>query len=176
MNPNFNGVGPRLLRDHRTCRSWRAASSRSGRRWRAAGRDHQRDVRARTSSARRTRSAGHIGWGRDKTADIEIVGVVARRQDGDAAETGQALRLHALRPGARDRHDVLRARPATRRAIGASVRQVVRKVDSALPISEMKTMTRADGRVVVRRADGGGAVGRLRRAWRRCSRRSGSTA
>jgi predicted permease len=84
----------------------------------------------------------HIGWGRDKTPEIEIVGVVkdskttTLRQEAkrfvyapymQEAEIGQMTFYVRARGDAGD--------------VGVSVRQVAQRVDANLPIFDMKTMT-----------------------------------
>ena len=84
----------------------------------------------------------HIGWGRDKTTDIEIVGVA--RDSKTATLRGQVKRFvytpYTQEPELGQISFYLRAR-GNASGIGASVRQAMRKVDSGLPIFDMKTMT-----------------------------------
>ena len=84
----------------------------------------------------------HIGWGRDKTTDIEIVGVA--RDSKTATLRGPVKRFvytpYTQEPELGQISFYLRAR-GNASGIGASVRQAMRKVDSGLPIFDMKTMT-----------------------------------
>src|SRR5580765_1005028 len=84
----------------------------------------------------------HLGWGRDKTADIEIVGVA--RDSKTATLRGEVKRFvytpYTQEPELGHISFYLRAR-GNASGIGASVRQAMRKVDSGLPIFDMKTMT-----------------------------------
>jgi predicted permease len=84
----------------------------------------------------------HIGWGRDKTADIEIVGVA--RDSKTATLRGEVKRFvytpYAQEPEIGHISFYLRARGSAA-GIGTSVRQATRKVDSGLPIFDMKTMS-----------------------------------
>jgi predicted permease len=83
----------------------------------------------------------HIGWGRDKTPDIEIVGVArnakmsALRQEPKRVVYTpymQEIEIGQMTFYTRARGDAA--------AIGASVRQVAQRVDPNLPIFDMKTM------------------------------------
>jgi predicted permease len=83
----------------------------------------------------------HIGWGRDKVPNIEIVGVA---RDSKTTTLRQQPKRFVYTPYAQepeiDRMTFyLRARGGAA-GIGASARQVVRNVDPNLPIFEMKTM------------------------------------
>jgi predicted permease len=83
----------------------------------------------------------HIGWGRDKTTDIEIVGVA---RNAKMSGLRQELRRVVYTPYMQEAEIgqmtfYTRARgDAT--AIGASVRQAAQQVDPNLPIFDMKTM------------------------------------
>jgi predicted permease len=84
----------------------------------------------------------HIGWGRDKTTDIEIVGVA---RDSKTTTLRQEKKRFVYTPYAQEPEIghmtfYVRAR-GNATAIGSSVRQVGRQVDSNLPIFEMKTMS-----------------------------------
>jgi predicted permease len=85
----------------------------------------------------------HIGWGRTKTLDIEIVGVVKDMKAGTLREEptryvytpfAQEDELGAMTFYVRARGDAS--------SLGAAVREVAERVDPNLPIYEMKTMTR----------------------------------
>src|SRR5829696_6661270 len=84
----------------------------------------------------------HIGWGRDKTLDIEIVGVA---RDSKSATLRQEAKRFVYVPYMQEAEIgqmtfYVRARgDAT--GVGASVRQVAQRVDPNLPIFDMKTMT-----------------------------------
>jgi predicted permease len=83
----------------------------------------------------------HIGWGRDKTADIEIVGVA---RNAKMSTLRQELRRVVYTPYMQEPEIgqmtfYARAR-GDAAAIGASVRQVAQGVDPSLPIFDMKTM------------------------------------
>ncbi len=86
---------------------------------------------------------GHrIGWSREKTTDIEIVGVA---RDSKTSTLRQKVERFVYVPYAQDT-DVgqmtfyVRAR-SDASGIGASVRQVAQRVDPNLPIFDMKPMT-----------------------------------
>jgi len=86
---------------------------------------------------------GHrIGWSREKTTDIEIVGVA---RDSKTSTLRQKVERFVYVPYAQDT-DVgqmtlyVRAR-GDASGIGASVRQVAQRVDPNLPIFDMKPMT-----------------------------------
>src|SRR5206468_4776137 len=84
----------------------------------------------------------HIGWGRDKTTDIEIVGVA---RDSKTTTLRQEKKRFVYTPYAQEPEIghmtfYVRAR-GDAAAIGSSVRQVARQVDPNLPIFEMKTMS-----------------------------------
>jgi predicted permease len=83
----------------------------------------------------------HIGWGRDTTLDIEIVGVV---KDSKVATLRQAVRRYVYTPSMQEREIgqmtfYVRAR-GDAAGLGPSMRQVAARVDPNLPIFEMKTM------------------------------------
>jgi predicted permease len=83
----------------------------------------------------------HIGWGRDKTTDIEIVGVA---RNAKMSSLRQEPRRVVYTPYTQEREIgpitfYARAR-GDAAAIGASVRQVAQRVDPNLPIFDMKTM------------------------------------
>jgi predicted permease len=83
----------------------------------------------------------HIGWGRDKVANIEIVGVA---RDSKTTTLRQQPKRFVYTPYMQepeiDRMTFyLRARGGAA-GIGASARQAVRGIDPNLPIFEMKTM------------------------------------
>jgi len=84
----------------------------------------------------------HIGWGRDKGADMEIVGVV---RDSKTTTLRQQAQRFVYVPYMQETEIgqltfYVRARgDAT--SVGASVRQVAQHVDPNLPIFDMKTMT-----------------------------------
>jgi predicted permease len=84
----------------------------------------------------------HIGWGRDKTPQIEIVGVV---KDSKAATLRQEVKRFVYVPYMQEAEIgqmtfYVRARGAAS-GIGVSVRQVAQRVDPNLPIFDMKPMT-----------------------------------
>jgi predicted permease len=83
----------------------------------------------------------HIGWGRDKNPDIEIVGVV--RDSKSATMRGPIKRFvytpYPQEPEIGHISFYLRARGSAA-GIGNSVRQVAQKVDPGVPIFDMKTM------------------------------------
>ena len=83
----------------------------------------------------------HIGWGRDKTTDIEIVGVARNAKMSTLRQEPKRVvytpymqepEIGQITFYARARGDAA--------AIGASVRQVAQRVDPNLPIFDMKTM------------------------------------
>ncbi|MGH9140451.1 MAG: ABC transporter permease, partial [Vicinamibacterales bacterium] len=83
----------------------------------------------------------HLAWGRDKTAEIEIVGVV---RDSKTATLRARVKRFVYTPYMQEPElghisFYLRARGSAA-GIGTSVRQVAQKVDAGLPIFEMKTM------------------------------------
>ncbi len=83
----------------------------------------------------------HLAWGRDKTAEIEIVGVA---RDSKTATLRANVKRFVYTPYMQEPElgqisFYLRARGSAA-AIGPSVRQVAQKVDAGLPIFEMKTM------------------------------------
>jgi predicted permease len=86
---------------------------------------------------------GHrLGWGHDKTADIEIVGVA---KDSKTATLRQELKRFLYLPYMQYEEIgqmtfYVRARGEAS-GVGASVRQVAQRVDPNLPIFDMKTMT-----------------------------------
>jgi predicted permease len=84
----------------------------------------------------------HIGWGRDKTPDIEIVGVA---RDSKTATMRQEAKRFVYVPYMQEEEIgqitfYVRARGEAA-GVGASVRQVAKRVDPNLPIFDMKTMT-----------------------------------
>ncbi len=83
----------------------------------------------------------HIGWGRDKTPDIEIVGVA---KDAKTATLRQEAKRFVYVPYMQEAEIgqmtfYARAR-GNASGIGASVRQVAQRVDANLPIFDMKSM------------------------------------
>jgi predicted permease len=84
----------------------------------------------------------HLGWGRDKTLDIEIVGVA---KDSKSATLRQEAKRFVYVPYMQEPEIgqmtfYVRARGEAG-GVGASVRQVAQRVDPNLPIFDMKTMT-----------------------------------
>jgi predicted permease len=84
----------------------------------------------------------HIGWGRDKTPAIEIVGVV---KDSKTSTLRQQAKRFVYAPYMQEAEIgqmtfYVRAR-GDASGIGTSVRQVAQRVDPNLPIFDMKTMT-----------------------------------
>jgi predicted permease len=84
----------------------------------------------------------HIGWGRDKTPDMEIVGVA---KDAKTVTLRQEAKRSVYVPYMQQDEIgqmtfYVRAR-ASASGIGASVRQAAQRVDPNLPIFDMKTMT-----------------------------------
>jgi predicted permease len=84
----------------------------------------------------------HIGWGRDKVLDIEIVGVA---KDSKSATLRQEAKRFVYVPYMQEAEIgqmtfYVRAR-GDAAGVGASVRQVALRVDPNLPIFDMKTMT-----------------------------------
>jgi predicted permease len=84
----------------------------------------------------------HIGWGRDKVADMEIVGVV---RDSKTATLRQQAQRFVYVPYMQEAEIgqmtfYVRAR-GDAASVGASVRQVAQRVDPNMPIFDMKTMT-----------------------------------
>jgi predicted permease len=84
----------------------------------------------------------HIGWGRGEAADIEIVGVV---KDSKTSTLRQELKRFVYVPYMQQDEIsqmtfYVRAR-GDASGVGTSVRQVAQRVDSNLPIFDMKTMT-----------------------------------
>jgi predicted permease len=84
----------------------------------------------------------HIGWGRDKTPAIEIVGVV---KDSKTSTLRQQAKRFVYAPYMQEPEIgqmtfYVRAR-GDASGIGTSVRQVAQRVDPNLPIFDMKTMT-----------------------------------
>jgi predicted permease len=84
----------------------------------------------------------HIGWGRDKAADIEIVGVVKDSKSSTLRQEPQRFVYvpYMQEPELGQMTFYVRAR-AGAPAIAASVRQVAQRVDPNLPIFDMKPMT-----------------------------------
>jgi predicted permease len=84
----------------------------------------------------------HIGWGRDKTTDIEIVGVVKDSKTATLRQEAQRFVYvpYMQEPEIGQMTFYVRAR-GDAASVGASVRQVAQRVDSNLPIFDMKTMT-----------------------------------
>ncbi|MCU1384283.1 MAG: hypothetical protein JWL71_2980 [Acidobacteria bacterium] len=83
----------------------------------------------------------HIGWGRDKAADIEVVGVA---RDSKTTTLRANIKRFVYTPYMQEPElghisFYLRARGSAA-AIGTSVRQVAQQVDAGLPIFDMKTM------------------------------------
>jgi predicted permease len=84
----------------------------------------------------------HIGWGRDQTPDIEIVGVA---RDAKMSSLRQEPRRVVYTPYMQEREIgqitfYLRARGAAS-SIGSTARQVAQRVDPKLPIFDMKAMS-----------------------------------
>jgi predicted permease len=84
----------------------------------------------------------HIGWGRDKTLDIEIVGVV---KDAKMSTLRGEIRRYVYTPFTQERElggmtFYVRAR-GTADSVATSVRAAARRVDPNLPLFDMKTMT-----------------------------------
>lgn len=84
----------------------------------------------------------HIGWGRDKTPDIEIIGVA---RDAKMSTLRQQPKRVVYTPYMQETEIgqmtfYVRAR-AQAAGIGASVRQVAQRVDPNMPIFDMKTMS-----------------------------------
>jgi predicted permease len=84
----------------------------------------------------------HLGWGRDKAIDMEIVGVV---KDSKTATLRQQAQRFVYVPYMQEAEIgqmtfYVRAR-GDAAGIGASVRQVAQRVDPNMPIFDMKTMT-----------------------------------
>jgi predicted permease len=84
----------------------------------------------------------HIGWGRDKTVDIEIVGVVKDSKTSTLRQQAQRFVYvpYMQEPEIGQMTFYVRAR-GDAASVGASVRQVAQRVDPNLPIFDMKTMT-----------------------------------
>ena len=84
----------------------------------------------------------HIGWGRDETANIEIVGVV---KDAKASTLRQAIRRFVYTPYMQaDEIGQMTFYVRARRDasnVAASVRAAAQRVDPNLPVFDMKTMT-----------------------------------
>ena len=120
MNPSVDGVGPAVLRDDGHAARRRARVHRQRRRpARRRSRSSTRRWRS-TSSATTTRIGRRFGFGRGKTTDIEIVGVVKDVRTLRAARAAAAVRLHPVSPGRRsDAADLLRARRAATPAAAA---------------------------------------------------------
>jgi len=84
----------------------------------------------------------HIGWGRDKTTDIEIVGVAT---DAKMSSLRQEPKRVVYTPYMQEQEIgpmtfYVRARGGAA-SVGASARQVAQRVDPNLPIFDMKTMS-----------------------------------
>jgi predicted permease len=84
----------------------------------------------------------HIGWGRDKTPDIAIVGVA---RDAKMSSLRQEARRVVYTPYMQEPEIgqitfYIRAR-GTASSIGTAARQVAQRVDPKLPIFDMKTMS-----------------------------------
>ena len=150
-----------------TRRTWqeRRASRSSTRRWRP------------TSSGPTNPIGRHIGWGRDKTPDIEIVGVARNAKMSSLRQEPRRVVYtpYMQEPEIGQMTFYVRARgdASSDRRHGAAGRAARRSQPADLRHEDDE---RGGGRVAVPRAHGGGAVGGLRRRWRRCSPRSGSTA
>src|SRR4051812_44190275 len=84
----------------------------------------------------------HIGWGRDKAPDIEIIGVArAAKMSSMRQEPKRVVYTpYTQEPEIGQITFYVRAR-GNASGIGASVRQVAQRVDPNLPIFDMKTMT-----------------------------------
>ena len=107
----------------------------------------------------------HIGWGRDKTPDIEIVGVARTPRCPRCARSpgASSTRRTCRRPEIGQMTFYVRARGARveRRRLGAAGRAARRSQPADLRHEDDE---RGGGRVAVPRAHGGGAVGGVRRA------------
>jgi predicted permease len=84
----------------------------------------------------------HIGWGRDKTPDIEIIGVT---RDAKMSSLRQEPRRVVYTPYMQEPEIgamtfYIRARGSAS-SIGTTARQVAQRVDPNLPIFDMKTMS-----------------------------------
>jgi putative ABC transport system permease protein len=84
----------------------------------------------------------HLGWGRDKGPDMEIVGVV---RDSKSATLRQEVKRFVYVPYMQEDEIgqmtfYVRAR-GDAASVGASARQVAQRVDPNLPVFDMKTMT-----------------------------------
>jgi len=84
----------------------------------------------------------HIGWGRDKTPDIEIVGVT---RDAKMSSLRQEPRRVVYTPYMQEPEIgpitfYIRARGSAS-SVGTTARQVAQRVDPNLPIFDMKTMS-----------------------------------
>jgi predicted permease len=84
----------------------------------------------------------HIGWGRDKTLDIEIVGVA---KDSKVSSLRRAVSRYVYTPYTQEREIgqmtfYVRAR-GDAASLGPAIRQVAARVDPNLPIFDMKPMT-----------------------------------
>ncbi len=103
----------------------------------------------------------HIGWGRDKTVDIEIVGVV---KDSKVSTMRQAIKRYVYTPYMQETEIgqmtfYVRAR-GDAAVLGPSIRQAAARVDPNLPIFDMKTMTTiVDESLFVERLVAGLSVG-----------------
>jgi predicted permease len=84
----------------------------------------------------------HIGWGRDKTPDIEIVGVARNAKMSSLRQEPRRV-VYTPYMQATELGQItfyVRARGAAS-SIGAAARQVAQQVDPKLPIFDMKTMS-----------------------------------
>jgi predicted permease len=83
----------------------------------------------------------HIGWGRDKTLDIEIVGVARNAKMSTLRQEPRRVVYtpYMQEPEIGQMTFYARAR-GDAASIGLSVRQIAQRVDPGLPIFDMKTM------------------------------------
>jgi predicted permease len=83
----------------------------------------------------------HIGWGRDKTPDIEIVGVARNAKMSTLRQEPRRVVYtpYMQEPEIGQMTFYARAR-GDAASIGLSVRQIAQRVDPGLPIFDMKTM------------------------------------
>jgi predicted permease len=84
----------------------------------------------------------HIGWGRDKTPDIEIVGVARNAKMSSLRQEPRRVVYtpYMQEPEIGQMTFYVRARGAAS-SVGASARQVAQRVDPNMPVFNMKAMT-----------------------------------